>query len=593
MTIMRMGIDNVAFMLDRLGKDCSPQQYLRELTQNAVEAIQRTPEGKGTIVWDVDPYLRDDLGVEKLSIIDTGVGMTGEEMRQYINKVFSSSQQQGYSANYGIGAKIAALTRSPAGLIYQSWKDGKGTMAQLLKDPATGEYGMAQIELPDGSYENWAPLDDMVKPPEIKKNGTKVILLGETERSDTFGPPPSFSGTKAYWVAWYLGNRYFRFPKGITVKAREWDYRDGQRYIRTVPGQEETLTRASQTKGTVQLSDAKAHWWIIPEAKHGSRGAGNISGHTAALFQDELYEMVPLSRGGAARLQTFGVVVGYAQVVIYVEPKAGMVIPNTARTHLLVDETEEPLPWSRWASEFREQMPEEIDRLIELKLSKALPDKSKEDIKKRLMALRDLYKPSKYRPTPNGDILTGGPTDAGKPDVKNQLQPGPGNGGGNGGSIGNVYTYFIRDDGKPSRKVRQRDTDNRYPTFRWIDVLTGTRVPPDLEDRAARYLPDQNHLLINRDFRCFKDTVGFIHKKHPQIREYTIQEFVEAEFSACLCETVVSVQGLQGSREWTKDTVQDALSETALTATVLPRFNIVRAVEDRIKTYMRDAAKTA
>ena len=34
-----MTVDKTGFLLDRLGKDCSPLQFLRELTQNALEAI--------------------------------------------------------------------------------------------------------------------------------------------------------------------------------------------------------------------------------------------------------------------------------------------------------------------------------------------------------------------------------------------------------------------------------------------------------------------------------------------------------------------------------------------------------------------------
>ena len=33
-----------SFMLDRLGEDCAPLQFLRELNQNAIEGIQRLPE---------------------------------------------------------------------------------------------------------------------------------------------------------------------------------------------------------------------------------------------------------------------------------------------------------------------------------------------------------------------------------------------------------------------------------------------------------------------------------------------------------------------------------------------------------------------
>jgi hypothetical protein len=51
--LLPMNVLNVGFLLDRLGRDCSPLQYLRELTQNAIEAVQRTGKA-GQIIWDVD-----------------------------------------------------------------------------------------------------------------------------------------------------------------------------------------------------------------------------------------------------------------------------------------------------------------------------------------------------------------------------------------------------------------------------------------------------------------------------------------------------------------------------------------------------------
>lgn len=54
-------VHDVGFLLDRLGEDCHPLQFLRELTQNAIEAILKTPEKAGQIVWDVD-WLSLDLG---------------------------------------------------------------------------------------------------------------------------------------------------------------------------------------------------------------------------------------------------------------------------------------------------------------------------------------------------------------------------------------------------------------------------------------------------------------------------------------------------------------------------------------------------
>src|SRR5438874_5224920 len=88
-------VSNTGFLLDRLGQDCHPLQFLRELTQNAIEAVKRT-DGPGQIVWDVDwngLELKGD-GVMKLCVIDTGDGMTGPEMVEHINKLSSSGGEQ-------------------------------------------------------------------------------------------------------------------------------------------------------------------------------------------------------------------------------------------------------------------------------------------------------------------------------------------------------------------------------------------------------------------------------------------------------------------------------------------------------------------
>ena len=111
---LRMSVTDLGFMLDRLGRDCSPLQFLRELTQNSLDAIARADSGSGTIIWDVDwPYF-DLTGIYKLCIIDDGVGMTGEEMVRYINNLSSSVHTQSHTGNFGIGAKIAAAMRGNA-----------------------------------------------------------------------------------------------------------------------------------------------------------------------------------------------------------------------------------------------------------------------------------------------------------------------------------------------------------------------------------------------------------------------------------------------------------------------------------------------
>jgi hypothetical protein len=49
-----MTVQNMGFLLDRLGADCAPLQFIRELNVNAAEAIGAIPEHQGEIIWDYD-----------------------------------------------------------------------------------------------------------------------------------------------------------------------------------------------------------------------------------------------------------------------------------------------------------------------------------------------------------------------------------------------------------------------------------------------------------------------------------------------------------------------------------------------------------
>jgi hypothetical protein len=130
-------VKNTGFLLDRLGEDCHPLQYLRELTTNAIEAVLRTPSRSGEIVWDVDWITYDLKGVHKLCITDNGDGMAGPQMVDYINQLSSSGSEQSMSGNYGIGAKIATATRNHAGVMYLSWREGQGALIHFWKDSVT------------------------------------------------------------------------------------------------------------------------------------------------------------------------------------------------------------------------------------------------------------------------------------------------------------------------------------------------------------------------------------------------------------------------------------------------------------------------
>ena len=146
-----------------------------------------------------------------------------------------------------------------------------------------------------------------------------------------------------------------------------------------------------------------------------------------------------------------------------------------------------------------------------------------------------------------------------------------------GGTAGNIYTLFQKRDGKPGEKIQP----DPFPKWQWISVEDQTREPLDLEDRAARFLLDQNLLLINADFRVFKDMITRWHKEFgaSDTVKNTVQEVVRTWFEQALVETVMGVQALQGSKEWSQQQIQAALSDEALTAAVMQRYHVNNSIK--------------
>jgi hypothetical protein len=574
-----MNVTNITFMVDRLHRDCSPLQFVRELTQNAVEAIQGVPDHRGEIIWDVDWNRHTLTGTYKLAVIDTGIGMTGPDMVKYINSLSASMHEQSIEGNYGIGAKIAAVPRNRAGLVYLSWKDGVGYMTHVWYDEVAGHYGLRLIDRPDGSADYWTTIDDTVRPEPIKDHGTMVVLLGNDLDENTVQAPAA-APMPSRWILRYLNGRYYRFPEKITIKAREgWDRPRSEsrhNFLRAVTGMKYWLDKNASDHGTVHMTGAKARWWILSQEQDTDAGHYPPGGHVAALYGDELYE-VQTGRAAAARLQAFGVIFGYLRVVIYVEPTNGTearLTPNTARTSLLLND--EPLPWTDWAAEFRDNMPEPLKKLVEDAGASTVGQDHRQSIRERLRQIMDLFRISRYRPVASGSValdehapgLGGAPRSGG-----GASGGGEGRSGRSGGRSGDIYALFQAHTGPSAEAVRSALPE---PKVDWVSASNGTRTPPDLEDRAAKYLADQNILLVNADFRVFTDMIDRWCGRyaHAAGARPTVTSVVEEWFEQQLVETVMGALALKGSPQWPIPELEKLWSEEALTAAVLPRYHV-------------------
>jgi len=113
-------------MLQKMAASCPPTQFIRELTQNAFDAIDRDREG--TVRWTVDDWYLRKNGVRKLCVVDSGSGLyiwpeTGGPV-----KPASDDQRQGIVGSGTIvtllGHSKMADTIAPAGDLPHRWVGG-------------------------------------------------------------------------------------------------------------------------------------------------------------------------------------------------------------------------------------------------------------------------------------------------------------------------------------------------------------------------------------------------------------------------------------------------------------------------------------
>ena len=140
--------------------------FLRELVSNATDACTKlkTLAARGEKTGDTD-NLRIDVVIDKenktLSIRDTGLGMTADEVEKYINQIafsgarefvskYEGSEGAGIIGNFGLGFYSAFMVAQKVELSTRSW-----TAAPAVKWTCDGspEYTLEEIEKTDRGTE--------------------------------------------------------------------------------------------------------------------------------------------------------------------------------------------------------------------------------------------------------------------------------------------------------------------------------------------------------------------------------------------------------------------------------------------------------
>ena len=156
-----------------------PDQYLRELVVNGCDA------GAGRIV--IDAWLEPATGRNLVRVSDDGGGMGRDDLIGYLSQLHVDSGKG--EANYGVGARLATLSRNHAGVTYASRTASSGEcLVRLVREH--DNYGMTQWPVTVDGY-------DQVEEVVVAENGelsragdehgTAVILHGDGT-ADTWSP---------------------------------------------------------------------------------------------------------------------------------------------------------------------------------------------------------------------------------------------------------------------------------------------------------------------------------------------------------------------------------------------------------------------
>ena len=571
-------------LIRNLGRDCPPTQYLREFLKNAIEACQRTRQSGRQITIDLNPEVLETQNLYKIAFTDNGDGMTGQQMLTLLNSLSASGAVANEHQNYGVGAKISAMTRNHAGILYESWKDGTGHAILIRYEPEQDLFGIQGVE-EDGQTNYLLKLDQSYKPPFISTHGTRVTLFGMEHEQDTMLPPEGVHFGRDDWIEHILNMRFFNLPNNIKIETRfgyHQDVRDFHRnYLKPLTGYQPFLDSMSLNHGSLRLDNANYYWWILKESVP-------VHGHAALINQGEIFER---KEHWENTLALFGILVGRNRLVIYVEP--GDVEQNTPRTNLLHHDGS-PVTWQVWQEAFRANMPQAIKDFLDLLLNSSAQRSHTQNIRKRLKALMQLFILSGYKPLPTESYKAS--DDPNDPKhlvaVMGDEDPGKAADGGDSEQHPDNAPIDQTDDSTDPKSASDTDLQaavpddpelNLFPQVKW----TNEERSPSIVGMAAEYLQESHVILANRDFKGFKDLITYFMNQYANNEEITelVISSVNEGVEQALMESVAGILSLEGSHErWDNPHHRNtALSMEALTTTVMQRYWMASYINQSLK----------
>ncbi len=587
-----MGLVNSGALVKRIYEGASPFAFVREFIQNALDANATRIEIGPDFVGLKTALDMGEPPVYKLMFSDNGDGIPRSKMKTLLNNLSSSGRSMAADANFGIGAKVAALPWNPYGIVFMSWTDKEEGMVRLFRR-SDGNYGLFRYDESDETLDRFV---DLTTPPEAyrqnwqKASGTSVVLLGSDQNEDTiFGPPSQQAGI--YALMQLVNDRYFKFPEGVevwvtqfeTVTKSKWPKNKSEAKRLKANGSFHFLDKYSDDCGTVKIDGAKIHWWWHSNWSNDSTNANPVvsnPGYVGTLYNNELYDVVRRQKYSREKSKSnLGLLAMYAKfgilwqevwknVTILVEPDQYSdkhpegVMPDLARGRLKMANGDD-LPWDEWGKAFADKMPEVIVNALDKAADGNVVEINIEAKMKEFFMRMDMYTglddhaPKNRGPVPKRRKARGSSGDS--------------------------------DDKSADDKVKP--TKYNLPAIEWVKPKTLNTTDDLFNGKAVFYSEANNSLMFNEDFPLWKCMVEHWVSQYPKSipgLSSKVRDAVRYVYSTAVVSRVVHVRRLRGHRDWGSGAVSVALSNESLTMAVLG----IQDADVRIANHLKGTVRT-
>ena len=541
----KLEMDDVARLIERNNSKMAEDQQVRELIENSFRAISETGE-PGSFYVDYDQEIFKDTGIRKMQVIDNGIGMTADELRDGPGRISSSGGSKTKKERFGVGLKYTCYPANTRGVRIRSYKNGIGNEFVIYKKTPV-DYDITITPIP---YKN--------RDKRIKDHGTEITLMGNSKNEDTFPLLPQRRLVK------YINSRYFTLPDNVTGYLK-YIQKGHMEVTIQVTGQSGFLKAHTIKTGMVDMPKSKmqAAWFILPKTLQANGMPPERymdPGHTAVLFDDEIYNVAP-----KYRLQRMGIWFGSENVCIYLQSTGYKLQVNDLRSFLSGPKDAE-LPWVEWEKEFRTNMPEELKQYVID--NTPLNDTDNSDrIRESMEPYKELFKFDQLKLSKKGDQRGG-----------KLLHP----------HITNLFEHTGGKRGEETKKPKVVPGENP------AKLAPNNQIIPDVKFAPASDFENPGHaasrvgptlILLNRDFpplvRMLDLCVSKAHSTDETAARMLLFDSISESYKRQIIETVMITETMRGY--WSDEQIDRALSADGLSVAMMPCHNLYQEMKKTLK----------